>query len=76
MSNIYHHYKNNLYHILHEALHTNDEAELVIYESLQDGRWWARPKAEFFGSVETPEGTIPRFSLALTTPSTDTAVNI
>lgn len=63
MNNIYQHYKGGLYRVLGEVLHTNDESELVIYESLQDGRWWARPKAEFFGKVETPEGTISRFAL-------------
>lgn len=63
MSDIYRHYKGGLYRFLHEALHTDNEAELVIYESLQDGRRWARSKVEFFGSVETPEGTISRFTL-------------
>lgn len=59
---IYCHYKGGLYRILHEALHTDDETELVIYESLQDGRRWARPKAEFFGEVTTDKGVVPRFS--------------
>lgn len=62
MNNIYQHYKGGLYRVLGEALHTDDESEMVIYESVQDGRWWARPKAEFFGKVETSEGIIPRFT--------------
>lgn len=62
MSNIYRHFKGGRYRVLHEALHTDNEAELVIYESLQDGRWWARPKEEFFGKVETSEGIVSRFT--------------
>lgn len=57
-----HGYKGGLYRVLGEALHTDDESEMVIYESVQGGRWWARPKAEFFGKVETPEGTTLRFA--------------
>ncbi|MEK9157337.1 MAG: DUF1653 domain-containing protein [Patescibacteria group bacterium] len=63
MSDIYRHYKGGLYRVLSEALHTDDESEMIIYESLQDGRRWARPKAEFFGNVDTSDGMVSRFTL-------------
>jgi hypothetical protein len=62
MNNIYQHYKGGLYRVLGEARYTHDESELIIYESLQNGTWWARPKSEFFGEVETVQGRVSRFA--------------
>jgi hypothetical protein len=56
------HFKGGFYRIVGEALHTNDEREHVVYESLRNGEWWVRPKEEFYGHVETPEGQQSRFT--------------
>ncbi|UWD95622.1 DUF1653 domain-containing protein [Bacillus velezensis] len=55
------HYKGGLYKVIGEAIHTETEEKLVTYED-QDGVFWARPKAMFFGKVVVDGKEIKRFT--------------
>ena len=45
----YRHKKGGIYHILHEALHTETGEKLIIYQDLHnEKKIWARPKEMFF----------------------------
>jgi len=47
------HYKGGLYRVLFEAIHTETEEAMTIYET-PDGRRWARPSAMFNDTL--PDG--------------------
>ena len=51
---VYRHYKGGIYRVLFEALHTETEEVLVIYEHLwpHEHRHFARPAAMFYGTLE------------------------
>lgn len=55
------HYKGGLYKVIGEAIHTETEEKLVIYED-HDGVLWARPKEMFFGKVIIDGKEIKRFT--------------
>ena len=40
---IYRHYKGNKYKIIAFAKHSETLEELIIYQSIEDGKTWARP---------------------------------
>lgn len=53
----------NEYRVLFSALDTADhESEVVVYESLQDGQVWVRPKVEFLGFKEKDGEQKKRFT--------------
>lgn len=53
----------NEYRVLFTALDTADhESEVVVYESLQDGQIWVRPKSEFLGFKEKDGERKKRFT--------------
>lgn len=53
MGQYYKHYKGNIYRLLHEAKHSENEEELVVYQALYgNNEIWARPKNMFYGYVE------------------------
>ena len=65
---VYRHVKTgNLYRLLAAGLHTETLEEFVVYEALYDntvGKVWVRPKSEFVGEAQSPDGTFhPRFVL-------------
>jgi hypothetical protein len=54
---IYQHYKGGMYRVLHLAVHTETEEELVVYQYISgvkptDGRVWCRPLAMWNEPVE------------------------
>ncbi len=55
------------YRLLAVGRHTETLEELVVYEALYDNtvsKVWVRPKAEFLGEAQSPDGTFhPRFML-------------
>ena len=40
---VYRHFKGGIYELLFIARHSESEEEMVIYKSVKDGRYWARP---------------------------------
>jgi molecular chaperone GrpE len=58
---IYRHYKGGEYRILGEARLTDQEAKMVVYQSLRDEQLWIRPLKEFLAEVEVNGETKPRF---------------
>ena len=60
---IYKHYKGNLYKIICIAKHTENEDELVVYQSLYGNYdFWARPKKMFLENTIVDGIEIERFS--------------
>ena len=55
------HYKGNLYRVIGEAMHTETQKTLVIYEN-RAGLFFARPIEMFKGTVEQDGRTRPRFA--------------
>lgn len=57
----YEHYKGGLYTVLYVAMHTETGEELVVYQSLCDGRMWVRPRSMFCDEVILGGSRFPRF---------------
>jgi hypothetical protein len=58
----YRHYKGGLYEIVCEAkLEADPSITLIIYRS-DEGLIWARPKDNFFETVQHEGKTVPRFA--------------
>ncbi|WP_035382825.1 DUF1653 domain-containing protein [Ferriphaselus sp. R-1] len=58
----YRHYKGGIYEIVCEAtLEADPCVTLMIYRS-SEGRIWARPKPEFFETVQHEGRSVPRFA--------------
>lgn len=47
----YRHFKGGTYVVLNHATLESDLTDVIVYQSLIDGRIWVRPKEEFFGWV-------------------------
>ncbi len=61
---VYRHYKGGVYRVLYMAKHTETEEQLVVYKSLDNDMYWARPAHMFKGFVFLRYGHIVRrFSL-------------
>ena len=54
------HYKGGLYRVLGQAVHTETEERMTVYQT-EDGRWWARPAAMFEETVMVDGEAMPRF---------------
>ena len=60
----YRHYKGGEYTVMGVAQHPEPGEALVVYRPEYGERGlWGRPLSMFQESVETPDGTIPRFAL-------------
>lgn len=63
--NIYRHFKGGYYIVHSQATVESTGEQVVIYQSLQDGRVWTRPLFEFMspvpGDKENPTGQAHRF---------------
>ncbi|MEH6471833.1 MAG: DUF1653 domain-containing protein [Halopseudomonas sp.] len=58
----YRHYKGNEYQVIGVARHSETEESLVVYRPLYGaGELWVRPLEMFLESVETDQGSQPRF---------------
>lgn len=57
----YKHYKGNLYKIIAFAKHSETLEEMIIYQSIETGATWARPKHMWNETIDN-EGTL-RFTL-------------
>lgn len=61
----YRHYKGNYYRVLTMAVHSETLEPMVVYQAEAEPKdVWVRPAAMWNELVETPAGTVPRFSLA------------
>lgn len=58
---IYKHYKGNKYKILAFAKHSETLEDLIIYQSIEDNKTWARPYSMWNEKIDN-EGTL-RFTL-------------
>lgn len=43
LNRVYRHYKGNMYRIIAFAKHSETLEDMIIYQSLDDGKTWARP---------------------------------
>lgn len=57
----YKHYKGNIYKIIALAKHSETLEDMIIYESVKDGKVWARP-AFMWNEIIDDKGTL-RFTL-------------
>ncbi len=60
---IYRHFKGNIYEVIAVAKHSEDMTDLVIYKSVADGKYWARPAEMWQESVVHNGNTMQRFTL-------------
>jgi hypothetical protein len=68
----YRHYKGGEYTVLGTARHSETEEVLVVYRpEYGDRDLWVRPLAMFLETVETPDGSVPRFCSMETGPARD-----
>ena len=58
---IYKHYKGNSYKIIAIAKHSESLEDMIIYQSVNDGAVWARPKS-MWNEIVDEKGTL-RFTL-------------
>ena len=57
----YKHYKGNLYKIIAVAKHSENLEEMIVYQSIEDGKTWVRPALMWNEQVQN-DGTL-RFTL-------------
>jgi hypothetical protein len=58
----YQHYKGPRYQVIGVAHHSETKQELVVYRTCYgDKSLWVRPLSMFTETLETPEGSMPRF---------------
>ncbi|WAC47084.1 DUF1653 domain-containing protein [Asticcacaulis sp. SL142] len=62
----YRHYKGKYYIVFGTVTHSETEEVMVLYapeaQSAGDARLWVRPLSMFTESVQTEDGTVPRFA--------------
>ena len=60
---IYRHYKGNNYELIGVASHSETLEPMVVYRALYgEGGLWVRPASMWSELVETPAGTVQRFT--------------
>lgn len=59
---LYQHFKGGFYVLLCEALHSETQEPMVVYQSCETGKIWVRPKVMFFGNVTRGSYSGPRFN--------------
>lgn len=60
MVKVYRHYKGGIYNVVGQAIHTETDERLVIYEDVR-GVMWARPATMFHEHVEVDGERVLRF---------------
>ena len=63
VNGIYQHFKGSKYKVIAIAKHSETMEELVVYQNIDKGDVWARPKSMFLDIVERDGKRINRFSL-------------
>ena len=60
---VYKHYKGGLYRVLGIGKHTESKGDIVLYQSIDHGSFWARPLREWNDRIPIARqgATIPRF---------------
>ena len=61
VGNVYRHYKGNVYKIIAMAKHSETTEDMIVYQSVEHGDIWVRPKS-MWNEVVDSEGTL-RFTL-------------
>lgn len=62
---VYRHFKGRYYLVLGEALHSETQEEMVVYQPLYgEPRWFVRPKSMFFETVNRDGRQQARFEYA------------
>lgn len=62
LSGIYKHFKGGLYSVIATALNSENLRKTVIYQSLEDGKFWTRDFEEFIGFKNLEEEQVKRFT--------------
>ncbi len=59
---VYRHFKGRYYLVLGEALHSETQEEMVVYQPLYgEPRWFVRPKAMFLETLDRAGMPVARF---------------
>ena len=58
---IYRHYKGGEYRIIDEAKNSETKEDMIVYQDINSGKIWARPKIMFLENVEVDGINKPRF---------------
>ncbi|MBU2562067.1 MAG: DUF1653 domain-containing protein [Nanoarchaeota archaeon] len=58
----YRHFKGGVYEVLDTAVHTETGETLVIYQSLENNKVWARPLKNFLEEINKKDYQGPRFT--------------
>jgi len=58
---IYRHYKGGEYRIIDEAKNSETKKEMIVYQDINSGKIWVRPKGMFIENVEVAGAVKPRF---------------
>ena len=59
----YRHFKGGLYELVDIALHSETLEEMVVYRSLENGKYWVRPASMWNETVEHEGRLLKRFTL-------------
>jgi hypothetical protein len=50
---LYRHFKGGIYKFITRATNTETLEDVVVYQSIADGKFWVRPASMFFEYIET-----------------------
>ncbi len=59
---IYRHFKGGIYEVVDIALHSETLEEMVVYKSVETGKYWVRPASMWNETVEFEGKTVSRFT--------------
>lgn len=62
LSGIYKHFKGGLYSVIATALNSENLRKTVIYQSLEDGKFWTRDFEDFVGYKNLDGEQVKRFT--------------
>ena len=60
---IYKHYKGNLYKIIALAKHSESGEDMIVYQNIEKGDIWVRPKSMWNEVIELGRKKVLRFTL-------------
>lgn len=60
---IYKHYKGNIYKIIALAKHSETGEDMIVYQNIEKGDIWVRPKSMWNEEVYVGNKTVLRFEL-------------